>query len=163
MLLQTIRLGGLLFETADSEELNYRAELRDAMLRAVGSSRYAIYHHLLPKLLQEEDPSRWYQPSSPISPVAEDGTRLSPVEQEVVYGEGTVEQAKRIIEAQVAPPKAPLVSAIPAGTKLKAVFVTDKGEVKIEDLAVGDFAAVQRQQACGIARPGRPQRDAVGG
>lgn len=39
---------------------------------------YAIYHHLLPKLLQEEDPSRWYQPSSPISPVAEDGTRAHP-------------------------------------------------------------------------------------
>lgn len=47
LLMQTIRLGGLLFETADSDELNYRAELRDAMLRAVGSSRYAIYHHLV--------------------------------------------------------------------------------------------------------------------
>lgn len=34
LLMQTIRLGGLLFETADSEELNYRAELHDAMLRA---------------------------------------------------------------------------------------------------------------------------------
>ena len=38
LLMQTIHLGGLLFETADSDELNYRAELRDAMLRAVGSS-----------------------------------------------------------------------------------------------------------------------------
>ena len=47
LLVQTIRLRGLLFETADSEELNYRAELRDAMLRAVGSSRYALYHHLV--------------------------------------------------------------------------------------------------------------------
>ena len=45
LLLQTIRLRGLLFETSDSEELNYRAELRDAMLRALGSSRFAIYHH----------------------------------------------------------------------------------------------------------------------
>ena len=34
--------------------------------------------------------------------VAEDGLRLSPVEQEVIYGEGTVEQAKRLIEAQLA-------------------------------------------------------------
>ena len=41
LLMQTIRVGGLLFETADSEELNYRAELRDAMLRALGSSRFA--------------------------------------------------------------------------------------------------------------------------
>ena len=44
---QTIRLGGLLFETADSDELNYRAELRDAMLRAIGNSRFAIYHHVI--------------------------------------------------------------------------------------------------------------------
>ena len=47
LLLQTIRLGGLLFETADSGELNCRAELRDAMLRALGSSRFAIYHHVV--------------------------------------------------------------------------------------------------------------------
>lgn len=47
MLLQTIRLGGLLFETADTKDLNYRAELRDAMLRAVGSSRFAITHHVI--------------------------------------------------------------------------------------------------------------------
>ncbi|NCP12222.1 MAG: VirB4 family type IV secretion/conjugal transfer ATPase [Sphingomonadales bacterium] len=46
-LMQVIRIGGLLFETADSEELNYRAELRDAMLRAVGSSRFALYHHVV--------------------------------------------------------------------------------------------------------------------
>ncbi len=47
LLMQTIRLGGLLFETADSEELNYRAQLRDAMMRSLGSSRFAIYHHVV--------------------------------------------------------------------------------------------------------------------
>ncbi len=47
LLMQTIRVGGLLFETADSEELNYRATLRDSMLRALGSSRFAIYHHVI--------------------------------------------------------------------------------------------------------------------
>jgi type IV secretion system protein VirB4 len=47
LLMQTIHLGGLLFETSDSDELNYRAELRDAMLRAVGSSRFAVYHHVI--------------------------------------------------------------------------------------------------------------------
>jgi len=47
LLLQTIRLGGLLFETADSEELNYRSALRDAMLRTLGSSRFAVYHHVV--------------------------------------------------------------------------------------------------------------------
>lgn len=47
LLFQTIHLGGLLFETADSDELGYRTELRDAMLRAIGSSRFAVYHHLI--------------------------------------------------------------------------------------------------------------------
>lgn len=47
LLMQTIRLGGLLFETADSDELNYRSELRDAMLRSISSSRFAIYHHVI--------------------------------------------------------------------------------------------------------------------
>jgi type IV secretion system protein VirB4 len=47
LLMRTIRLGGLLFETADTDELNYRAELRDAMLKAIGSSRFAIYHHVV--------------------------------------------------------------------------------------------------------------------
>ena len=47
LLMQTIRLGGLLFETADTGELNYRSILRDAMLRSLGSSRFAIYHHVV--------------------------------------------------------------------------------------------------------------------
>lgn len=47
LLMQTIRLGGFLFETADSDELNYRSALRDAMLRTLGSSRFAIYHHVI--------------------------------------------------------------------------------------------------------------------
>lgn len=47
VLMQTLHLGGLLFETADSDELNYRKELRDAMLRAIGSSRFAIHHHVI--------------------------------------------------------------------------------------------------------------------
>ena len=47
LLLQTIRLDGLLFETADGDELNYRAELRDAMLQSIGTSRFAVYHHIV--------------------------------------------------------------------------------------------------------------------
>ncbi|RIJ67640.1 VirB4 family type IV secretion/conjugal transfer ATPase [Brevundimonas sp. LPMIX5] len=47
LLLQVIRLRGLLFETADTGELNYRKGLRDAMLRAVGTSRFALYHHMV--------------------------------------------------------------------------------------------------------------------
>jgi type IV secretion system protein VirB4 len=47
LLLQVIRLDGLLFETADTDELNYRAALRDAMLQTIASSRFAIYHHVI--------------------------------------------------------------------------------------------------------------------
>ncbi|MBN8809651.1 MAG: VirB4 family type IV secretion system protein [Sphingomonas sp.] len=47
LLLQVIQLRGLLFETADSDEINYRKALRDAMLQAIGSSRFALYHHVI--------------------------------------------------------------------------------------------------------------------
>ena len=42
LLMQVIALRGLLFETADTEEINYRKRLRDAMLQAIGSSRFAL-------------------------------------------------------------------------------------------------------------------------
>jgi type IV secretion system protein VirB4 len=47
LLLQVIQVGGLLFETADTDELNHRKHLRDATLKAIGSSRFAIYHHIV--------------------------------------------------------------------------------------------------------------------
>ena len=53
-LMQFIRLRGLLFETADSDELNYRAEIRDAVLRAIGSSRFAVYHHILRRRVEPD-------------------------------------------------------------------------------------------------------------
>lgn len=77
-------------------------------------------------------------PTTPVSPgrrikaslfyVADDGLRLTRVEREVAFGEGTVEQARQIIEAQIAPVAEPLVSAIPPQTKLRALFVTPGGE-----------------------------------
>jgi type IV secretion system protein VirB4 len=47
LLLQVIQVRGLLFETADTDEINYRKQLRDAALQAIGSSRYAVYHHVI--------------------------------------------------------------------------------------------------------------------
>ena len=46
-LMQVLRLDGFLFETADSAEIEYRKELRDAMLQAVGSSRFSLMHHVI--------------------------------------------------------------------------------------------------------------------
>ncbi len=53
LLLQTLQLRGLLFETADTTELNYRKELRDAILRSIGSSRFALYHHVVRRRVDE--------------------------------------------------------------------------------------------------------------
>jgi hypothetical protein len=64
--------------------------------------------------------------------VDEQGTLLRGIEQEVLYGENTTEQARRIIEAQIAPAPPPQVSAIPAGTKLRTVFVTKSGDVYVD-------------------------------
>jgi germination protein M len=64
--------------------------------------------------------------------VSDDGTRLTAVEREVPYAEQSVAQARRIIEAQIAPVAAPLVSAIPAGTTVRAVFVTDQGAAFVD-------------------------------
>lgn len=54
LLMQVIQLRGLLFETADTDEINYRKRLRDAMLQAVGSSRFALYHHIVRRRVQPE-------------------------------------------------------------------------------------------------------------
>jgi spore germination protein GerM len=64
--------------------------------------------------------------------VADDGTRLTDMERDVAFGEGTVEQARQIIEAQIAPTVEPLVSAVPPGTKLRALFVTERGEAFVD-------------------------------
>ncbi|MGE5243516.1 MAG: GerMN domain-containing protein [Betaproteobacteria bacterium] len=64
--------------------------------------------------------------------VNDDGTRLKGVEREVPYGESPVEQATDIMDAQIAPAAAPMVSAIPAGTKLRSVFLTDRGEAYVD-------------------------------
>jgi spore germination protein GerM len=64
--------------------------------------------------------------------VDEQGTALRGIEQEVLYGETTAEQARRIIEAQIAPAPAPQISARPPGTKLRTVFFTTAGELYVD-------------------------------
>ncbi|HVY84323.1 MAG TPA: VirB4 family type IV secretion/conjugal transfer ATPase [Caulobacterales bacterium] len=46
-LMHVIRLEGFPFETADTEELNYRKAVRETMLRGVANSRLALYHHVV--------------------------------------------------------------------------------------------------------------------
>lgn len=46
-LIQILHLAGYPFETADTEELNYRKSVRETMLRGLANSRFALYHHVL--------------------------------------------------------------------------------------------------------------------
>jgi Sporulation and spore germination len=55
--------------------------------------------------------------------VSEDGHSLIGVERDVPYGADPSAQARAILDAQIAAPEAPLVSAIPTGTTVRAVFV----------------------------------------
>ena len=64
--------------------------------------------------------------------VAADGLRLAPVEQEIPFGEGTAEQARQIVEAQIGPAPAPYGSAIPSGTTLRALYLTERGEAHVD-------------------------------
>ena len=64
--------------------------------------------------------------------VAEDGTSLVSVERDVAYGDGADEQAREIVTAQIAPVGEPLVSAIPPGTTLRAVFITKTGNAYVD-------------------------------
>jgi spore germination protein GerM len=64
--------------------------------------------------------------------VSEDGSSLTSVEREVPFGDTPSAQAKAIVEAQIAPVTEPFVSPIPAGTTLRALFVTPDGEAYLD-------------------------------
>jgi germination protein M len=92
---------------------------------------------------------RWYSrpvaraaaPTAPVEPgrkikarlfyVSEDGTGLTSVERDVPFAEG-VEQARAIVAAQLAPVTEPLLSAVPPGTTLRTLFVTDGGRAYVD-------------------------------
>jgi hypothetical protein len=64
--------------------------------------------------------------------VAQDGIHLTHVERDVPYGEGTLEQAREIVAAQMAPVSQPLLSAIPAGTTVRALFLSEAGDAYVD-------------------------------
>jgi spore germination protein GerM len=64
--------------------------------------------------------------------VSEDGRKLTSMERDVRYAEHPVDQARELIEAQLAPVVEPIVSAVPTGTKLRALFVTKEGEAFVD-------------------------------
>jgi spore germination protein GerM len=64
--------------------------------------------------------------------VSDDGLRLVGVEREVAFAEKPVDQAREILSAQIAAAPAPLVSAMPAGTALRALFLTEDGQAYVD-------------------------------
>jgi spore germination protein GerM len=64
--------------------------------------------------------------------VSDDGMRLVGVERDVPYAEKPVEQAREILNAQMTPVAAPLVSAVPPGTVLRALFLTESGQAYVD-------------------------------
>ncbi|HZA34883.1 MAG TPA: GerMN domain-containing protein [Vicinamibacterales bacterium] len=59
--------------------------------------------------------------------LSDDGLRLQPVESEVPFGEGTLEQGRQLTAALLQPPSEPFVSVIPAGTTLKGFYLSPEG------------------------------------
>ncbi len=63
--------------------------------------------------------------------VSDDGMTLTGAQREVPFAATVPEQARAILEVQLAP-AAPLVSAIPADTKIREVFVTERGDAFVD-------------------------------
>ena len=85
------------------------------------------------------------QPAAPGAPVrkiaatlyyvAEDGMALAPVQRDVPFGATVPDQARAIVEAQLAPPAGtspPLLSAIPPDVKLRDVYLTERGDAFVD-------------------------------
>jgi spore germination protein GerM len=64
--------------------------------------------------------------------VSEDGMSLVGIQREVPFGDGVLEQARQIAIAQLGAAPAPLASAIPAGTSLRGLYLTDRGDAFVD-------------------------------
>ena len=64
--------------------------------------------------------------------VSEDGLSLPGVQREVPFGDPVVEQARRIVEAELADAPPPYASPIPRGTRLRALYVGDRGDAFVD-------------------------------
>jgi spore germination protein GerM len=64
---------------------------------------------------------------------APDGQTLAAVRRDVALADTVVEQGRQILNAQLSEvPQAPLVAVIPTGTKLRAFYVTDRGDAFVD-------------------------------
>ena len=64
--------------------------------------------------------------------ISEDGLSLPGVQREVAFGDSIAEQARRIVEAQLADAPPPYAPPVPAGTSLRALFIGERGEAFVD-------------------------------
>lgn len=64
--------------------------------------------------------------------LSEDGTQLVSQEREVPFSNETAEQARYLLEEQLKAASDSLATAVPEGTFLRAVYVTDRGEAFVD-------------------------------
>ena len=77
-------------------------------------------------------PSETPHISATVFYAAPEGDALMPIRREVPLADGVVAQGRQILITQLAPPPSPYISAIPAGTALRAFYVTDKGDAFVD-------------------------------
>jgi len=58
--------------------------------------------------------------------ISEDGLSLVGVQREVPFGDPIVEQARHIVEAQLGAALQPMAAAVPAGTTLRGIYLTER-------------------------------------
>jgi hypothetical protein len=63
---------------------------------------------------------------------ADDGLSLAGLEREVLFEPNASEQAHRILEAQLEPPPQGHLPVVPPGTRVRAVFVTERNEAFVD-------------------------------
>ena len=64
--------------------------------------------------------------------ISEDGTTLIAEPSDVAFGASPSEQARHILEAQLAPASRGRLSAMPAGVKVHAIYFTSKGDAYVD-------------------------------
>ena len=64
--------------------------------------------------------------------ISEDGLSMPGVQREVPFADSIAEQARRIVETQLAGAPAPYASPVPAGTSLRALFIGQRGEAFVD-------------------------------
>lgn len=64
--------------------------------------------------------------------ISEDGMSLVPVQREIPHADAVVGQARHIVEVQLAAAPAPLASAIPSGTTLRAIYLSERGDLFVD-------------------------------